>query len=589
MSNGMIKKRDQYDILIVDDKQESLELLNSILEEQGYRVRMASNGRLALKSVAARLPDLILLDVKMPEMDGYEVCRRLKSGEESRNVPVIFISAYGETGKKVKGFKVGGVDFISKPLEREEVLARVENQLRLRFLTENLEQEVNKRTGELIMANQQLRQEIAERQRVEEELSWEGEVNQAVAELSKKLLSPVSIDEISHIVLEHAKHLTGSVYGFVGYIDSVTGYLVCPTLTRKIWDTCLVADKDIVFKEFRGLWGWVLINRKPLLTNTPADDPRSTGIPEGHLPVLRFLSAPATIGKTLAGQVSVANAERDYTYREQQVIERLANLYAIAIQRRQAEEDIRQLNQELEHRVVLRTAELETVNKELEAFAYSISHDLRAPLRHINGFASLLKKDMGKSIDQKSQYYIGLISEASIRMGHLIDDLLSFSRLGRQEMSFIEIDLKILFKDVLRDLKSDISERKILWEIGELPVVHCDVSMLRIVLMNLLSNAVKFTRPRKEAVIEINSSIEENEVVVSIRDNGVGFDPTYTDKLFAVFQRLHRDDEFEGTGVGLAIAQRIIHRHGGRIWAEGEPDKGATFYFSLLLNNGGKN
>ncbi len=582
MTDHMNKNRDQYEILIVDDTQDSLEFLNRILEEQGYRVRLTTNGHLALKSVAAKLPDLILLDVKMPEMDGYEVCRRLKSNEQSRNVPVVFISAHGETAKKVEGFKAGGVDFITKPFEREEVLVRVESQLRLRKLNENLEHEVDKRTAELTLANQQLRQQIAQRERAEEELSREVEVNLAAAELSRKLLSPASLHEISYSVLEHAKNLTGSAYGYVGYIDPETGYLVCPTLTRDIWDTCRVPDKDIVFKEFTGLWGWVLKNRKPLLTNTPIDDSRSSGTPPGHVPVHRFLSSPALNGEKLVGQVSVVNAERDYTHREQQVIERLANLYAIAIQRMQNEEELKKHRHQLEKLVAERT-------EELEAFAYSVSHDLRAPLRHINGFVDLLENESGMEFTDKGRHYMDSISSVTNNMGELIDDLLSFSRMGRQEMSFTRTDLNEVVHGIVREIESGLSGRNIVWRIDELPVVNCDISMMRVLLMNLVSNAVKFTGQQSDAEIEIGSSEQESEVIIFVRDNGVGFDPAYADKLFGVFSRLHLNDEFEGTGVGLAIVRRIIYRHGGRVWAEGEPDKGAKFSFTLpLVNEGGR-
>jgi signal transduction histidine kinase len=408
----MIHKSDRYEILIVDDTQESLELLYRILEKRGYRVRPATSGALALKSVAAKLPDLILLDVKMPEMDGYEVCRRLKSNEHSRNVPVIFISAHGEIAKKVTGFKAGCVDFITKPFEAEEVLARVETQLRLWKLTEHLEQEVNQRTMELTLANQQLRHQVAER--------------------------------------------------------------------------------------------------------------------------------------------------------------------------RLAEDDLKKYQNQLEDLVKARTAALEAANKELEAFAYSVSHDLRAPLRHIDGYMDLLHKKAGTALDEQARHYMNTISGAVKKMELLIDDLLSFSRTGRHSMSLQRVDLGTLVRDVIRECELDIAGRIVDWRIGDLHEIKGDAAMLRMVLVNLISNALKFTRPRKEAHIDIGSyKSQAAEVVVSIRDNGVGFDMAYADKLFGVFQRLHRADEFEGTGIGLANVRRIIAKHGGRTWAEGKPDQGAAFFFSL--------
>jgi signal transduction histidine kinase len=495
---------------------------------------------------------------------------------------VIFVSAYGDTTKKIEGFKAGGVDFITKPFDRDEVLVRIENQLQLWKLTERLEQEVNRRTAELTLANQKLRQGIAERRKVEDKLSWEVEVNRTAAELSRNLLSPVSRDDISFMILEHAKGLTGSVYGFVGYIDPNTGHLVCPTLTRDIWDTCRVADKAIVFKEFTGLWGWVLKNRKSLLVNAPAEDPRSSGTPQGHVPIHRFLSAPALIGGTLVGQVSVANAGHDYTDCELEAIERLANLYAIAIQRQQSEEDLKQYRNLLEERVKDRTVELEAANRELEAFGYSVSHDLRAPLRHIDGFLELLQTTIGIPLNKQSLRYMDMIHNAVQKMGQLIDDLLAFSRMGRQEILLQQADLGKIVHNIIRELEPDIAGRLIEWRVGDLPVIRCDVSMLRIVLSNLISNAIKFTRPRQQAKIEIGSVPgQPSEIITFVRDNGVGFDMDYADQLFGVFQRQHHANKFEGTGIGLANVRRIINRHGGRTWAEGSVDQGATFFFSL--------
>jgi signal transduction histidine kinase len=410
----MIQNAKQYDILIVDDNPDNLKLLSWMLKKRGYRIRPAANGRHALKSVAARLPDLILLDVKMPFMDGYEVCRRLTSDEHSRNVPVIFISALGETAKKVQGFKAGGVDYITKPFETEEVLARIDIHLQLHELTEHMKQKVREQTDELTRANQQLRQEIDERRRAEQELN------------------------------KNREHLEELVRG--------------------------------------------------------------------------------------------------------------------------------------------RTAQLEASNKELEGFTYSVSHDLRAPLRHIDGFLELLKKKASTTLDKQAQHYMDAISDAARKMGQLVDDLLSFSRMGRHLPSFQKVAMEALVRDILREFEPDTDGRKIDWRIGNLPVVRGDETMLRTVLVNLISNALKFTRPRKKARIEIGSFSDQTaETVIFVRDNGVGFDMAYADKLFGVFQRLHRADEFEGTGIGLANVRRIIARHSGRIWAESKPDQGAAFYFTLPL------
>ncbi|MCX6545492.1 MAG: PAS domain S-box protein [Acidobacteria bacterium] len=248
---------------------------------------------------------------------------------------------------------------------------------------------------------------------------------------------------------------------------------------------------------------------------------------------------------------------------------------------KQVEEEVRTLNAELEQRVRGRTAQLEASNKDLEAFSYSVSHDLRAPLRAIDGFGRILKEDYESHLDAEGQRLLGVISSETQRMGHLIDDLLVFSRLGRQNMEALDIDMTDMAQAVFDEQAAQAPERALQLELKPLPPTQGDRAMLRVVLGNLLSNAIKFTRPRNPAVIEIGSRREDEQDVYYVKDNGVGFDMRYAHKLFGVFQRLHSSDEFEGTGVGLALAQRVVQRHGGRIWAEANVNEGAVFSFSL--------
>ena len=250
-------------------------------------------------------------------------------------------------------------------------------------------------------------------------------------------------------------------------------------------------------------------------------------------------------------------------------------------QRKKAREEIQELNAELEQRVTRRTAELEAANQELEAFSYSVSHDLRAPLRAMNGFANIVLEDFARQLPGEARHYLDRIRSAADRMGALIDDLLTFSRLSRQPVKRRTVNTDTLVKTVLEELQPQRQDRQIEFRLGTLQICFGDPALLKQVWTNLLSNAIKYTRKQDQGVVQIDCASANGELVYSVRDNGTGFDMQYAGQLFGVFQRLHRADEFEGTGVGLAIVRRIVHRHGGRVWAEAEEGRGAAFYFTL--------
>lgn len=252
-----------------------------------------------------------------------------------------------------------------------------------------------------------------------------------------------------------------------------------------------------------------------------------------------------------------------------------------AVERERLEQEFRKLNLQLEQRVKDRTAELEATNRDLEAFSFSVSHDLRAPLIKLIGFADLLETKCSAQLDPQGAKYVARIHEAAFKMSHLIDDMLRLAKVGRQGLHKKEVPLRSLVDEVVAELGTEIEKREIEWRITALPVIDCDYGLMKQVLANLISNAVKYTRPREEAIIEIGQMTVEGQTVFFVRDNGVGFDMKLAGKLFAPFQRLHQDHEFEGTGIGLATVQRIIEKHRGRIWAESESGRGSTFFFTI--------
>jgi two-component system sensor histidine kinase/response regulator len=407
------------DILIAEDSPTQAQRLQRILERQGYQVTHAADGRQAFEAARRHKPTLILSDVVMPVMDGYELCRQVKSDAALSDIPVVLVTTLSDPQDVIRGLVCGADNFILKPYDDRQLLSRVQ----------------------FILLNREVRQ-----------------------------------------------------------------------------------------SERAGMGVDVFFN----------------------------------------GQKHFITADR------LQILNLLLSTYEAAIEKNKelsrTQEELRLLN-----------ARLEAANKELESFSYSVSHDLRAPLRHIDGFVGLLSQRVADTLDDEGREYLKTISESAKQMGHLIDDLLAFAQMGRAEMMQREVDVESLVQETIRGL-TETRGRQIRWKIGSLPRVQADPAMLRQVFVNLLSNAVKYTRPRDAAEIEVGAESAPDEIVFFVRDNGVGFDMQYADKLFGVFQRLHRADEFEGTGVGLANVRRIVARHGGRTWAESKLGEGSVFYFTLPLS-----
>jgi two-component system sensor histidine kinase/response regulator len=455
------------EILIAEDSQTQAEQLTHYLSMRGYTVTVARNGKQALAAALRSKPALIITDVVMPEMDGYTLCKEIKSLPALKDVPVVLLTSLSRPQDIVKGLECSADSFIRKPYDDKYLLSRVE----------------------YILTNVQLRK--TERLQVGVQLQFGGQ---------------------SHFITAEKQQIL-----------------------------------DLLISTYEGA---VQINE------------------ELEIKQQELLQAK----ETLEERVAERTAELAQTNQQLQIE---------LVERKRAEAEIKKLNEDLERRVAERTAQLAAANHELEAFSYSVSHDLRAPLRHIKGFTLLLIEEYSPQLAPEAQQRLKRIQEVTNKMARMIDDLLNLARLDRRSMALQMVSLNSLVENVRRNLESETSGRKIDWRVGSLPSVNCDPGLVEQVFANLLSNAVKYTGRCEHAVIEIDQATIEGQPVLFVRDNGAGFNPKYSDRLFGTFQRLHSDEEFEGTGVGLATVQRIIRKHGGRIWAEAEVNKGATFYFSL--------
>lgn len=428
--NNNLQETPLGNILVVDDTPENLRLLSTMLIQRGYAPRCVINGQMALRACNSNPPDLILLDIMMPDMNGYEVCQHLKSEAKTREIPVIFISAKDEVFDKVNAFAVGAVDYISKPFQFEEVLARIESHLTLRKLQKQL---------------------------TEQNLLLQEEINRRLA------------------------------------VEKV------------------IQEKNTILQQ----------------------------------------------------EISTRRAV-EQTLQEQNLI-----LQQEIHNRQRAESALLKSNQELARS-----------NAELEQFAYVASHDLQAPLATIASFAQLLEKRYQDRLDSQANKFIGNIVQGCTRMQTLIDDLLEYSRVGRSQKPFQPIDCNQVLEQAIANLQAVIGETKAVINYSELPVVTGDISQLIQLFQNLLGNAIKY-RKAASPVVRITVCKHENKWLFSVSDNGIGIAEQHQERIFQIFKRLHTQREYSGTGIGLAICQKIVERHGGSIWVESEPGQGSIFHFTI--------
>ncbi|OGU07835.1 MAG: hypothetical protein A2075_03620 [Geobacteraceae bacterium GWC2_58_44] len=423
--------------------------------------------------------------------------------------------------------------------------------------------------------------EPAELKQAEDSSKRQVALLKAIIRIFRETMTCRSEEEVAQVCLKVAEDLTGSAYGFIGELNP-QGLFDTTAISQAGWNACQVPMPEAahLLKNMpnRGVNRIGLLDQQSWIINDVEHHPDSVPKPQGHPPLASFMGVPIRYTGGITGMIALAGKSEGYTVDDLEEVEALSVAFVEALNRRRAERQVELLNQQLTDRL----RQVEAANKDLEAFSYSVSHDLRAPVRHISGYLELLDKKDLACLDGKSRHYLQVVSSAAQRMGILIDDLLAFSRLGRTEMIKSPVDLDQLVKVVVQEQSAAWPGRQIQWVITPLPVVVADRLMLRQVMASLITNALKFSQFRPIARIEIGAvTAAEQENLFYVKDNGVGFDMRYKDKLFGVFQRLHAQEEFEGTGVGLANVQRIVSRHGGRTWAEAELGKGATFWFSL--------
>ncbi|MFS8117408.1 MAG: sensor histidine kinase [Microcoleus sp.] len=504
MNNSAIK------ILLVDDQPSNLRFLSELLTAQGYQVFRAICGQLALNAAIAHCPDLILLDIRMPEMNGYEVCRRLKATPKTEQIPVIFLSILDDINDKLQAFQVGGADYIAKPFQVEEVLARIDKQVCLQKLQQQLKEQ-----------NAQLQQ-------------------------SQSLLASV---------------LNSS-------LDSVAAYAAVRNSQRDIVDFQLLlvnrAAEKISDRPFNEIVGKYLLAEDPQI--------RKSGLFDLYVSVVET-------GETV-NQEFFYEDDRDISAWLHIVAVKLNDGLAVTFRNitdRKLAQELLEASLETQTRYA---EELTRSNAELEQFAYVASHDLQAPLGTITGYAQLLERRCHNQLDSEGNKFIGNIVNSCVRMQTLIDDLLEYSRVGRSQKKFNLIDCNLVFEDARANLQLAISKNQASVTRGDLPRVIGDSFQLLQLFQNLIGNAIKY-RSSEPPLVIFGVSRQEDNWVFSVQDNGIGIAKQNYQQIFQIFQRLHTQKEYSGTGIGLAICQRIVDRHGGRLWVESEPDRGSTFYFSV--------
>ncbi len=603
-------------ILLVDDRPANILALEQMLEKKDRLFLKASSGDEALKFALNRSIDLIILDVQMPAMDGFEVSQILKSNWRTKEIPIIFASAEKtEHGSIMKGFEEGAVDYLFKPLDPEITKAKVAVLLKLQMQKKELiEKNVSLERSALLINNSAdvigiidttsmkfeevnraitniLGYEIDEIKGISIDFFLADEDRARVRDLKSKNQDRISFETKVYCKDRSIKWLQWNVVAQAGkwfvnarditlvkQVEKIRDYLA--TVVKQSNDAIYIHDGEgkviswnkgaesiYDYSEDEALkmkiWNIVPEFLHDETQQTIEAVRRGAGFQAIETKritkrgkIVDVLFSASLVADPENGAKSFAIMERDIT------------------QQKIAAEQILSLNNDLRNNIV----QLEGANKELESFSYSVSHDLRSPLRSLSGYANILKEDYSAHLDPDATRMLDIIQRNALKMNSLIDDLLEFSRMGKKELARSDVDMHAVVDTVIEELSPGDN---IEIAIDNLPHAMADRSLITQVWTNYISNAIKYSSKRDNPRIEIGTYKEDNKTVFFVKDNGAGFDMEYADKLFGVFQRLHKQNDFEGTGIGLAIVHRVITRHGGKVWATAKLDQGATFYFSL--------
>ncbi len=516
-------------VLVIDDSATFCEEIRVSLQSAGYDVRLAKTGEEGLALVGTTQPDAIIVDGVLPGIDGRTVVRRLKSDTGLRHIPCLLLTGSETRADELQALESGADAYLRKEEDIKVILARLSALAR-------------------------------------------GASSPTAVDAGASLLGPkrlLAVDDSQTYLQELGAQLRDEGYDLV---LARSGEEALQLLSAQSVDCILL---DVVMPGLSGKEACRLVKESPLWRDVPvvmltAHDDREA--------LIQGIDAGADDYISKSSDFEVLKARLRAQLRRKHFEDENRRMRFAA---QEAEHKIRALNAELERRVIERTAELEAAIKELEAFSYSVSHDLRAPLRRMHGFTRILLEEHAPELSAEAQRCLETVADGAKGMSQLVDDLLAFSRLGRQALRREVVAPGLIVRQVLKELRPSYEGRKVKLVIGDLEACDADPALLKQVFINLLSNALKFTQRRDCAEIKIGSKCRNQATVYFVKDNGAGFDMRYAGKLFGVFQRLHRQDEYEGTGVGLAIVQRIVHRHGGRVWAEAEVNRGASFFFTL--------